>query len=169
MTSRRWRRLCAVLVLGALAGCAGTTSIQRSNPFIAGSAAADAAKVYFIRPDPGFNGVMDFPLTISLGGTGLMKLAKGTYTLLPLKAGSTDMKMEYYTVVGPSNLMTSASTTARLSFAAGATQYLLFEQVSRGGLSGSAFVPHQVSRGEALDAAQGLLPVGGAIADPLVK
>jgi hypothetical protein len=167
--STHWRRFCALLALAAFAGCAGTTSVQKTHPLIATAATLERTRVYFIRPDPGFQGVMDFPLTIKLGGTELMKLAKDTYTLLTLESGSAVMRLEYYAVAGPSNRMTSVSTTAQVSFAPGRTEYLVFELVSRDAPSGPAFVPRKVSRERALEIAQGLLPVGGAIADPLTR
>jgi hypothetical protein len=163
------RRIRAALLLAALAGCAGTTSVQKTHPLIATAATLEKTRVYFIRPDPGFQGVMDFPLTINLGGAELMKLAKDTYTLVTLESGSAVMRLEYYAMAGPSNRMTSVSTTAQVSFAPGQTEYLVLEPVSRDAPSGPAFVPRKVSRERALDLAQGLLPVGGAIADPLTK
>jgi hypothetical protein len=170
VTAACTRRLCAALAaLAALAGCAGVTSIQKTHPLIATGATLEKTRVYFMRPDPGFQGVMDFPLAVVLGGTELMKLAKGSYTLLTLESGSAALKLEYYAVAGPSNRMTSVSTTAQLHLAPGRTEYLVFELVSRGAPSGPSFVPRQVSRERALDLAQGLLPVGGAIADPLVR
>lgn len=169
MTGACLHRLCAALAAAMLAGCVGTTSIQKTHPLIATGATLEKTRVYFIRPDPGFQGVMDFPLTVVLGGTELMKLAKNTYTLLTLESGRVAMKLEYYAVAGPSNRMTSVSTTAEADFAPGRTDYLVFERVDRGFLSGPSFVPRQVSRERALDLAQGLLPVGAAIAEPLVK
>ena len=55
------------LVVAWLSGCAGTTSVQQSHTLMASAGTSEAAKVYFLRPDPGFRGVMDKPLTISLG------------------------------------------------------------------------------------------------------
>jgi hypothetical protein len=169
VTGGRTRTLCAALILAALAGCTGMTSVRNTHPLIATGATLEKTRVYFIRPDPGFQGVMDFPLTVVLGGSELMKLAKGSYTVLTLESGSAAMKLEYYAVAGPSNRMTSVSTTAELHLAPGQTEYLVFELASRGTLSGPVFVPRLVPRERALDLAQGLLPVAGAIADPLVK
>jgi hypothetical protein len=169
VTAGRTRLLCAALALAALAGCAGTTSIQGTHPLIATAATHDRTRVYFIRPDPGFQGVMDFPLTVVLGGAELMKLAKDSYTLLTLESGGVALKLEYFAVAGPSNRMTSVSTSAELSLVPGKTEYLVFELAPRDAASGPGFVPRLVSRERALDLAQGLLPVGAAIADPLVK
>jgi hypothetical protein len=150
-----------------LAGCVGTTSVQENHPLIAAADAADKAKVYFLRPDPGFRGVMDRPLTISLGGTEMLGLAKGQYTLLFLKPGSAEMKLDFYTVVGTSNTMTAASTTTRMAFSSGATRYLVFELVSRGAFMGSEFLPREVSREQALEVSKALSPAALAVREPL--
>ena len=128
---------------------------------------ADGAKVYFIRPDPGFRGVMDRPLAISLEGTEILALAKGQYTLLLLKPGTSQMKLDFHTVVGPSNTMTPVSTTTPLTLSPGATQYLVFDLVARGLGAGSAFVPRQVTRDRALEVVRELSPVGMAVREPL--
>ena len=163
----RW--MCLALTVALASGCAGSTSLRPSHPLIVSEGATGRAKVYFIRPDPGFRGVMDMPVTISLGGAELLSLAKGQYTLIPLASGSTEVKVESYTVVGPSNTMTLVSTTTQLTFAPGATQYLVFELVPRGILAGSVFLPRQVSRDSAQDAVRGLTPVGMAIGERIAN
>lgn len=160
---------CTALVVASITGCAGSTSVQSTHPLIATGAVVERAKVYFIRPDLGFRGVMDMSLTISFEGAELLTLAKGQYTLIPLASGSADMKVESYTVVGPSNTMTPVSTTTQLTFSPGGTYYLVFELIPRGGLEGSVFVPNEVSRDRALDTVRGLRPVGMAIDDPISK
>jgi hypothetical protein len=123
--------------------------------------------VYFIRPDPGFRGVADKPVTISLGGTEILSLAKGQYTLLFLNPGYAEMKVASLTVVAPSNTISSVSTTTQLTFAPGATQYLEFELVYRGPFTGSEFVPREVSRDRALRLAGELSPIGMAVREPI--
>ena len=107
----RDRRSCAVLVLALVLGCVGSTSLEETHPLLAEEDAADTAKVYFIRPDPGFRGAMDMPATISLEGDELLRLAKGEYTLLVLKAGDLEMVVDSYTVKGSNNTMTPVSST----------------------------------------------------------
>lgn len=170
MYESRWQALqglCVAVVVAWLAGCAGTTSVQQSHPLIAPAGAADGAKVYFIRPDPGFRGVMDRPLAISLEGAEILALAKGQYTLLLLKPGTSQMKLDFHTVVGPSNTMTPVSTTTPLTLSPGAAQYLVFDLVPRGLGAGSTFVPRQVPRDRALEVVRGLSPVGMAVREPL--
>ena len=158
------------LIAGAvtwLLGCAGTTSVQENHPLIASEDAVEKARVYLIRPDPGFRGVADRPVTISLGGTEMLRLAKGQYTLLFLNPGYAEMKVDSLTVVAPSNTISSASTTTQLTFAPGATQYLAFQLVYRGPFEGSVFVPREVSRDRALRLAGELAPIGMAVREPI--
>jgi len=171
------------VVLVSAGGCVGSTVIQSSHPLITKEGATDTAKVYFIRPDPGFRGVMDMPVSISLAGAELLTLAKGQYTLMQLAAGTTELKVDSYTVAGPTNAMTKVSSNTQLSFSAGETHYLVFELVPRDFLResrrgnlvglvpplGSEFLPRQVSRDRALDAVQGLTPVGAAVAKPIAR
>ncbi|HEY7639423.1 MAG TPA: hypothetical protein VH814_06835 [Steroidobacteraceae bacterium] len=156
------------LTLGLLwlCGCAGTTAVQQTHPLIAAEG-AEKTQVYFIRPDPGFLGMNDRPAHISLGGSALLDLAKGQYTVLSLRPGSAEMKIESYTVAGPQNTITGVSTTRQLTLAAGTTQYLLFELVPQGGLSGYVVAARDVSREQALALSRGLNPIGAAIQAPL--
>jgi len=167
------RRVWMPLVVTSVVGCVGKTSVEATHPLIAADAAGENAKVYFLRPDPGFRGVMDMPVTISLGGTKLLKLAKGQYTLLPLASGTFEITVNSYTVAGQSNAMTPVSTTTELTFPPRTTHYLLFELVPRqlepfgGGNPGSEVRPREVSRESALEVAQALTPVGMAIDEPI--
>jgi hypothetical protein len=167
----RWLSILVALV--SAGGCVGSTVIQPSHPLIAREGATGTAKVYFIRPDPGFRGVMDRPVSISLAGAELLMLAKGQYTLIQLAAGATEVKADSYTVDGRGSL-TKASSNTHLSFSAGVTHYLVFELVPRpypllGPHEGSMFIPFQVSRDRALNAVQGLTPVGLAVAEPIAR
>ena len=172
----RQLQLTYVLLVAALAGCASSTSVQPTHPLIATGGTVESAKVYFLRPDIGFRGVMDLPVTISLGGKELLTLAKGQYTLVPLAPGSAEMKTESYTVAGNPGAMALVSTTRTLTFSAGETHYILFELVPRlgfrlepGPTGGSEFVPSQISRDGALRAVRGLTPVGMAVDQPISK
>jgi hypothetical protein len=133
----------------------------------------EGAKVYFLRPDPGFRGVMDMPVDISLGEQELLELAKGEYTLLRLASGTFLMTVDGYTVAGTSNTMTLVSTSTQVDFTKGETHYLVIEMVPRRGpeglLSGSEFVPVPVPRERAIDAAGELTPVGLAVDEPLSR
>ena len=110
---------------------------------------------------------MDKPLAVSLGGTEILALAKGEYTLLVLKPGTSQMQLDFHTVVGPPNTMTPVSATFPLTLSPGGAQYLVFDLVSRGVGAGSTFIPRQVPRDRAIEAAKGLSPVGMAAREPL--
>ena len=158
----------AVLTVASVSGCPATTSLQESHPLIASGGTAERTKVYFIRPDPGYRGVMDRAVTISLGGAELLGLAKGQYTLLYLRSGNADMKLDSYTRAGPSNARTPVSTTAQLTLPPGSTLYLVFELVPRRWpLAGSVFVSRSVSRDRALKISRGLTPIGIAANEPI--
>lgn len=166
-------RFASVLIAASVSGCVGSTSLRPTHPLIAADGTADSAKVYFIRPDQMFGGVMDMPLTISLGGTELLTLAKGQYTLIPLVPGRTEMKVESYTVGNPGT-MTLVSTLTPWTFSPGETRYVLFEMVPRDrgfqpqGLSGgSEFFPRTISKDLAVSAVRRLTPAGMAIDQPI--
>lgn len=160
----KWTRI-AVAGAWLSGGCAGTTTVQQNHPLFASEEVVEKTKVYLIRPDPGFNGVMDRPVTISLGGLEMLNLAKGQYTLLSLKSGSAEMKVGAYTVSGGS--LMAVSSTTQLTFFPGATQYLVLEMRSFGFQAGSEFIPRQVQRDHALRLAGDLSPVGMAVREPI--
>ena len=81
------------LLVFIVTGC-GTTATKESHPLLANSSVGNIAKVYFIRPDPGFRGVMGNAFTISLGGQELLTIAKDEYTLVYLKYYSGDVTIE---------------------------------------------------------------------------
>ena len=107
------------------------------------------------------------PVTIILAGAELLSLAKGQYTLLSLKPGGAEMKVNSYTVAGLSNTMTPVTTTTQLTFSPGTTQYLVFDLVPRGTLAGSVFVPRTTSRDRAVQTVRGLDPIGAAVREPI--
>lgn len=168
--SRSEVRCALVLATALLSACVGTTEIQENHPVIATASATQQTRVYFLRPDPGFRGVMDWPLKISVNGEELLSLAKGEYVLLPLKSGDVEMKLDSYTVTGPNNAMTPVSNAGPVTLPAGSMLYLIFDIVLRDPLdvsAGSFFAPRSVSREQALETARGLSPVGMAAREPI--
>jgi hypothetical protein len=144
----------------------GSTAVQSTHPLVAKEGATEIAAVYFIRPDPGFYGVMNMPVSISVGGAELLKLAKGQYTLVQLAPGVVTLRAESFTVV-PGGVMTKVSTDTQLSFSEGVAQYVVLEMHTF--YQGSRFFPRVVSRNQALELIQGLIPVGAAIGEPISK
>ena len=163
-------RCALTLVIASLAACVGTTTIRENHPVIASATATEQTRVYFMRPDPGFRGVMDRPLTINVDGRELVSLAKGQYALLPLKSGGVEMTLDSYTVAGFNNTLTAVSNIAPVTLPAGSTLYLIFVLVLRDPLdvmAGSVFAPRPVSREIALEISRGLSPVGMAVRQPI--
>jgi hypothetical protein len=154
----------SIVVLTSVAGCVGSTAVQSTHPLVAKEGASEIATVYFIRPDPGFYGVMNMPVSISIGGAELLKLAKGQYTLVRLAPGVVTLRAESFTVV-PGGTMTKVSTDTQLSFSEGVAQYFVLEMHIF--YEGSRFFPRAVSRNQALELIQRLTPVGAAIGEPI--
>jgi hypothetical protein len=161
------RRSFALAVLASLAGCAGSTVVQSNHPMVAKEGATETATVYFMRRDPGFYGVMNMPVSISVGGAELLRLAKGQYTLVRLVPGAVTLKADSFTVVAGGS-MTKVSTDTPLSFSKGAAQYVVLE-MRTSYPEGSVFFPRVVSRNQALVLVEGLIPVGAAVAEPISK
>jgi len=155
-----FRLTAASLVAAVVAGCVGTTKVAPSHPLL--SATAESAKVYFLRPNSGFGGVMDMPLSISLDGKKLLSLSKGQYTLLSLASGTYEMKVHGYTVAG--SAMTPVSIKVPVTFSKAETQYLVFDSVARG-----YFTPFKLAKEQAVEAVQQLTPIGMAVEEPIAK
>ena len=73
----------------------GSTTINLSHPALLNSGSAELVPVYFMRPQHGFGGALNPPINISLNGIPLIKLAKGTYTLVFLPLGDYKMTLTY--------------------------------------------------------------------------
>ena len=70
-------RNCTLLVLGfavSLLSSCGTTTVVTSHPSLAPPGDGKAAKVYFLRPDIGYTGVMRMAFTLSLDDKELLTL-----------------------------------------------------------------------------------------------
>lgn len=143
-------------------GC-GTTAIQESHPLIGNSADGNVAKVYFIRPDSGFDGVKGNAFTISLDGQKLLTLAKGEYTLVNLKHYSGDVTVESSAVVnrGGMNTQVTVKESQPFVFEEATTYYVTFQESPRG------YIPYCITQESARNTAKKLNPVGNAVASPL--
>src|SRR5262245_28742562 len=93
-------RNCRLLVLGfalsLLSSCGAT--VATSHPSLAPTGDGNAAKVYFLRPDIGYTGVMQMAFTLSLDDKELLTLATGEYALAYLKPVSGTVTVESWTV-----------------------------------------------------------------------
>ncbi len=158
--------------LSLIAAC-GTTAILESHPALASAGERDAAKVYFLRPDIGYRGVMGNAFAISLDGKALLTLAKEEYALVYLTPLSGTVTVESSTVAnrGGMNTMTKVQESRPFSFEAGRTYYLAFSENQEGWLSGNggSYVPVLIDDAAASQAASGLKPVGKAIQEPIPR
>ncbi len=157
-----------LLLVFLVAGC-GTTTIKESHPLLANSSVGNIAKVYFIRPDPGFRGVMGNAFTISLGGQELLTIAKGEYTLVYLKYYSGDVTVESSTVVNRGGMNTQVTVKESLpsKFDESRTYYITFKEYRGGMNQGTSYIPYRISEDVARNLASKLKPIGKAVAAPL--
>ena len=156
------------LLVLLVAGC-GTTAIKESHPLLANSSVGNIAKVYFIRPEPGFRGVMGNAFTISLGGQELLTIAKGEYTLVYLKYYSGDVTVGSSTVVKRDGMNTQVTVKESLPFKfdESKTYYITFEEYQRGMMQGTSYIPYSITEDVARNLASKLNPIGQAVAAPL--
>jgi len=162
------RALAFIFLVAAINGC-GTTAIKESHPLLANSSVGNIAKVYFIRPDPGFRGVMGNAITISLGGQELLTIAKGEYTLVYLKYYSGDVTVESSTVVnrGGMNTQVTVKESLPFKFDESKTYYITFKEYQRGMMQGTSYIPFSITEDVARNLASKLNPIGKAIAASL--
>ena len=156
------RRFVAGIMLSLVAGC-GSTATMESHPLLANASNDDSATVYFLRSDPGFQGVMGNAFKISLAGQQLLTLAKGEYTVVSLKPWSGNVTVESSTVVNQSGMNTQVAVkeSQPFAFAASQTYYIGFKESPRG------CVPLSISEDDARKLASKLKPVGMAATSPL--
>ena len=155
---------CTLLVLGfalpLLSSC-GTTTVVTSHTLLTSASDGNAAKVYFLRPDIGYTGVMRLAFTLSLDDKELLTLALGDYALAYVKPYSGLVKVESFAV--RSSNMTKVQQFGHFSFEAGRTYYLAFDPRE----SGSLFSPILITAHEAAGTAGRTTPVGAALQEPV--
>ena len=151
----------------------GTTAIVESHPAFAQPGETNAAKVYFLRPDIGYRGVMGNAFSISLDGKELLTLAKGEYALVYLRPISGTVTVKSSTVVnqGGMNVMTSVKESQSFSFEAGKKYYVAFRQNQHSWLSGGgvSYIPVLITDKSASETANGLKAVGKAAQEPITQ
>ena len=184
-------RNCTFLFLGLslsfLSAC-GTTAVMESHPSLARLGDSNAAKVYFLRPDIGYHGVMGNAFSISLNDKELLTLANGEYALVYLQPVSGVVTVESSTVKneGGKNVMTKVKESRPFSFDAGKTYYLAFQDPNQQQVTslrdlivsamtaaasptwgGTSFAPILITGTEAIEAANRTKPVGKALQEPI--
>ncbi len=158
----------AGLFLSLVSGCM-TTAINESHSLLAQSSDGDIAKVYFIRPDSGFRGVMGDAFTIILGGKRLLTIANGEYTLVYLNYYSGDVTVESSTVMnqGARNIPVTVKESLPFKFDESKTYYITFKEKERGVRQGTSYIPISITEDDARKLASKLKPVGKAVTAPL--
>ena len=166
--TKRLRYFAYGLFVFVVSGC-GTTAIMETHPLLADPLNDKAAKVYFIRPDSGFDGVRGNAYKISLDGQNLLTIAKGEYTLVSLKEYSGDMTVESSDVVnrGGLNSWTKVKGSRRFHFEGSKTYYITFSQGLHDPFQGTAYFPVGMTEIDAKKMANTLKPIGAAVAHPL--
>ena len=170
------KQICTFLLLAVslvfISAC-GTTAVVESHPALAPPNETNPARVYFLRPDIGYPGVMGNAFSIAMEGREMLTLAKGEYTLVYIRPISGTLTVESTTVVNQSgrNVMTKAKESQSFSFEAGKTYHVAFRRNQQGWLNGggSSYIPVLISGEEAKMAAVGLKPVGKAMQAPIIQ
>jgi hypothetical protein len=144
-----------------LSSC-GSTTVVTSHTSLAPASDGNAAKVYFLRPDIGYTGVMRMAFTLSLDDKELLTLALGDYALAYLKPYSGPLKVESW-AVPTAGTMTKVRQFGHFSFEAGQTYYLAFDPQE----SGTSFSPILITAREAAGTAGRTTPVGKALQEPV--
>lgn len=156
------RLFAAGIMLSLFAGC-GSTATTESHPLLASPSNSDSTRVYFLRSDPGFQGVMGNAFKISLAGQQLLTIAKGEYTVVYLKPWSGNVTVESSTVVnqGGMNTQVAVKESQPFTFDQSRTYYIGFRESARG------YVPYTITEEDARKLASKLKPVGMAVTTPL--
>lgn len=168
MIIKSFKHLTTVFLVLLIVGC-GSTAIIKSHPLLTIPSIDKVVKVYFIRPDPGFRGVMGNAFTILLDEQELLTIAKGEYTLVYLKPYSGIVTVESTTVInrGGMNSQTTVKESLPFKFDEGKTYYITFNEHQRGMMQGTSHIPVSITRDAARNLASKLKPIGKAINAPL--
>jgi len=144
-----------------------------SHPSLAPTGDGNSAKVYFLRPDIGYTGVMKMAFTLSLNDKELLTLGTGEYALAYLQPVSGLVTVESFTVV-QGGAMTKVKESRHFSFETGKTYYLAFGPRTLWPTSrnqqqwgGTSFAPVLITDAEGRGTALRTRPVGSAVQDPI--
>ena len=168
--SQNCQFLLLLLSLSLLAAC-GSTAVMESHPSLARPGDSNAAKVYFLRSDIGYWGVMGNAFSISLDEKELLTLAKGEYALVYLQPVSGMVTVESSTVKnqGGMNVMTKVKESRPFSFDGGKTYYLAFQANQQDWMSGggTSFVPMLITGTAVIEATNKTKAIGRALQEPI--
>ena len=128
------------------AACGGKTTTVETHPHVSRSAIG-TAKVYFLRPNVGYELVERGAFKVSLEGEELLSIQPGEYTLVYLKPGPGSLSVEGTTVMSRNgkSFRSKVKHASAIPLQAGRTYYVGFVKHARsitdgGGTSFSAVV-----------------------------
>jgi hypothetical protein len=151
-------------MLSFFAAC-GATAVRETHPALAPVGEASAARVYFLRPNIGYPGVMGKAFSISWNDTELLTLAKGDYALVHLRPDSGKMTIQSWTVRNGG--MGKITETRSFSFDAGRTYYVAFSANPHLVAGGTSYVPMLITGDAVTEAASKTKPIGRAAQEPI--
>ncbi len=156
-----------VIMVAVLLSACTTTRIDRGHSLIQSDASASYASVYFIRPNTEHpQGFADNPLAVSVNGERLMRLGKGEYTLVHLKARDISVTMKNQTQVRGRWEVTEMEQTRNFNLEPGQTYYILAHSVD-GEFRGVTFVPESVALFDVKQIKAPLRAAGAAKSSPI--
>jgi hypothetical protein len=158
------RYLGAAPMLSFFAAC-GATVVIETHPALAPAGEAGAARVYFMRPNIGYPGVMGKAFSISWNDKELLTLAKGDYALVYLRPDSGKMTIQSWTVINGG--MGKITETRSFSFDAGRTYYVAFSVNYHLISYGTSYVPTLIMGDAVTEAASKTKPIGRAAQEPI--
>jgi hypothetical protein len=151
-------------MLSFVAAC-GATVVMETHPALAPAGQASAARVYFMRPNIGYPGVMGKAFSISWNDKELLTLAKGDYALVYLRPDSGRMTIQSWTVINGG--MGKVTETRSFSFDAGRTYYVAFSANQHLVLGGTSYLPTLIMGDAVTQAASKTKPIGRAAQEPI--
>ena len=156
-----------VVVVAALLSACTTTRIDQGHSLIQSDASASYANVYFIRPNTEHpQGFADNPLTVAVNGERLMRLGKGEYTLVRLKARDISVTMSNQAQTEGRWAVKEVQQTRDFTLEPGQTYYILAHSVD-GEFRGAAFVPESIALFDVKRIAYPLRAAGAAKSSPI--
>ncbi len=171
-------RLARALVMLALAagfhGCGSSTGPIATHSLAAEPANPGSARVYFLRPDPGFlpsGGLAGSrAVDVEINGESLLSLARGEYALVHIKPSRVAVTVKAWAndrnMSGGSSLGRPAQTRPFV-FSARQTYFIVVRPWARGSLLGPGYAPEAVDLATAQEMAQALTPAGAAVQQPV--
>ena len=161
-----------ILVCLTIAGCTAWswngTKVNTANSFVKTAGETQYSTVYFLRPlTERAMGFSDNALTINVGGSKLLSLEKGDYTVVYMRPRiQATVIVENETEVGPYWRTKKMSKDYDFGFTAGETYFIVLEPVD-GEFRGVYFTARTVDLFTAKQLAHNLRPAGEARKAPI--